>query len=101
MSTARKPLKIPATTEIATVTSAGLVTLPRKVRVRLALKAGDKLAFTILGDGRTVLRGKARRLASLAGILTRPGQPSISRVDLLSKPEAGDVGFQPPKAAHS
>lgn len=75
--------------------------MPRQVLVHLALKAGDKLAFTKLSDGRIVLRRKTRRLASLAGILTREGQPSVSLVGLLSMPAAGEVEFEPSNAALS
>lgn len=62
----------------ATLTSKGQTTIPREIRDRLGLEAGDKLAFTMLSDGTVVMRAKTRRLADLAGILTRPGQPSVS-----------------------
>jgi hypothetical protein len=36
------------------------------------------MAFTMLSDGTVVMRPKTRRLSSLAGSLTRPGQPSVA-----------------------
>jgi AbrB family looped-hinge helix DNA binding protein len=60
------------------MTVKGQVTVPRDIRHRLGLKAGDKVAFTMLSDGTVVIRPKTRRLADLAGSLTRPGQPSVT-----------------------
>lgn len=61
-----------------TMTIKGQVTVPREIRDRLGLKSGDKMAFTLLSDGTVVMRPKTKRLSSLAGSLTRPGQPSVS-----------------------
>ncbi|MFT4103297.1 MAG: hypothetical protein QM674_20155 [Burkholderiaceae bacterium] len=41
----------------------------------MGLKPGDKMAFALLSDGTLVLRPKTRRVASLVGLLRRPGQP--------------------------
>ncbi len=60
-----------------TMTTKGRVTVPRGIRRRLGLKPGDKMAFTLLTDGTVVMRPKTRRLADLAGSLTRSGQPKI------------------------
>lgn len=65
-----------------TMTVKGQVTVPREIRDRLGLKSGDKMAFTMLSDGTVVMRPKTRRLADLAGSLTRPGQPSVSIDDM-------------------
>ena len=62
--------------DATTMTTKGQVTVPREIRDRLGLKSGDKMAFTMLSDGTVVMRPKTRRLADLAGSLTRPGQPS-------------------------
>lgn len=61
-----------------TLTSKGQVTVPREIRDRLGLVAGDKLSFTLLSDGTVVMRAKTRRLLDLAGSLTRPGQPKVT-----------------------
>ena len=69
-----------------TISSKGQVTVPRDVRERLGLQAGDKIAWSMLSNGTIVLRPKTRRLADLVGILTQPGQPGVS-VDEMRLPE--------------
>ncbi|MDR7270611.1 AbrB family looped-hinge helix DNA binding protein [Pelomonas saccharophila] len=61
----------------ATLTAKGQTTIPKEIRERLGLEAGDKLVFTALSDGTVVMRAKTRRLLDLAGSLTRPGQPVV------------------------
>ena len=68
--------------DATTLTSKGQVTVPREVRDRLGLKAGDKLTFTLLSDGTVIMRAKTRRLADLAGLLTRLDQPKVSVEDM-------------------
>ena len=68
--------------EATTLTNKGQVTVPRRIRERLGLKSGDKIAFTMLSDGTVVMRPKTRRLADLAGSLTRPGQPKVSVAEM-------------------
>jgi antitoxin PrlF len=68
--------------DATTMTIKGQVTVPREIRDRLGLKSGDKMAFTMLSDGTVVMRPKTRRLAELAGSLTRPGQPKVSVEDM-------------------
>lgn len=64
------------------MTIKGQVEVPRQIRDRLGLKSGDKMAFTLLSDGTVVMRPKTRRLAELAGSLTRPGRPQDSIEDM-------------------
>lgn len=61
-----------------TVGSRGRITLPMALRLQLGLVPGCRLIFFQLDDGRFIARVKNRRASSLAGILTRPGQPSVS-----------------------
>lgn len=68
--------------DATTLTSKGQVTVPREVRERLGLKAGDKLTFTLLSDGTVIMRAKTRRLADLAGMLTRADQPTVAIEDM-------------------
>jgi AbrB family looped-hinge helix DNA binding protein len=68
--------------DATTLTSKGQVTVPREVRERLGLKAGDKLTFTLLSDGTVIMRAKTKRLTDLAGMLARPGQPKVSVEDM-------------------
>lgn len=61
-----------------TISSKGQVTVPRDVRERLGLQAGDKIAWSLLSNGTIILRPKTRRLVDLVGMLTQPGQPGVS-----------------------
>jgi AbrB family looped-hinge helix DNA binding protein len=61
----------------ATLTAKGQTTIPKEIRERLGLEAGDKLVFTVLSDGTVVMRAKTLRLRDLAGSLTRPNQPKV------------------------
>ena len=60
-----------------TLAAKGQITIPKEIRQRLGLKAGDKVTFTTLSNGTVVLRAKTRRLLDLAGSLTRPDQPAV------------------------
>ena len=63
---------------IATLTSKGQTTVPREIRERLGLEAGDQLHFTLLPNGTVVMRAKKRTLAALAGSLHVPGRRPVS-----------------------
>ena len=64
----------------------GQVTIPRELRERLGLQAGDQIAWSLLSNGTVVVRPKTRRLVDLVGILTRPGQPGVP-VDEMRLPD--------------
>ena len=64
--------------EPTTMSIKGQVTIPREVRERLGLQAGDKIAWSLLSNGTVVVRPKTRRLVDLVGMLTRPGQPGVT-----------------------
>ena len=59
----------------ATITSKGQVTLPKPIRDRLDLKAGDRIAFSMEDDGRLVVTPVKRSVMELAGMLPRPAVP--------------------------
>ena len=61
-----------------TLSAKGQVTIPRELRERLRLKAGDKIAWSLLGNGTVVMRPRTRRPVDLIGMLTRPGQPGVT-----------------------
>lgn len=61
----------------STITLRGQTTLPKAVRQVLDLEPGDRLRYVILDDGQVRLM-RARPVASLAGILARPGQRAVS-----------------------
>lgn len=76
--------------EPTTLTSKGQVTVPREIRERLGLKAGDKLAFHLLSNGTVVMRQRGRTVADIGGMLHQPGRPTVPveemRVNLGTEP---------------
>ncbi|HNQ56974.1 MAG: type II toxin-antitoxin system PrlF family antitoxin [Zoogloeaceae bacterium] len=61
----------------ATLTSKGQTTIPKEIRDSLAMKAGDRMTFTLMPDGTVVMRVKSRSVAELAGALHRKGRKSL------------------------
>ena len=53
----------------ATVTPKGQITIPADIRKALGLAAGDRVVFTQLDDGTTLLRAKRRSILELEGLL--------------------------------
>lgn len=63
----------------ATLTSKGQITIPKVVRDRLALEAGDQLEFVFEEPGdRVVLRPGNRDRGELKGLLHLPGRRPVS-----------------------
>lgn len=54
------------------MTSKGQITVPKAVRVRLNLKPGDRVLFTLEDDGSVRFRAANKDISSLAGILPKP-----------------------------
>jgi AbrB family looped-hinge helix DNA binding protein len=67
----------------AIITSKGQVTIPKAVRDKLGVKPGDRVVFTVLPDGTTILRAKTRSIEELAGILHKVGRETVP-IDKLS-----------------
>lgn len=63
---------------IATVTSKGQVTIPKMVRDKLRLHAGDKLEFIITQNGDTLLRPVTKKVDDIFGRLHKPGRKPVS-----------------------
>ena len=63
---------------LATLTSKGQLTVPKPIRDKLQLDAGTKLDFSIQPDGTISARPLKRSVASIFGLLHRPGQPAVS-----------------------
>ena len=53
----------------ATITSKGQVTIPAEIREAMGLAAGERVVFTQLDDGTTVMRAKTRSILELKGLL--------------------------------
>ncbi len=58
----------------ATITSKGQTTIPKSVRERLRLKAGDRVEFVVQDDGTALMVPSTVRVADLEGILPAPKQ---------------------------
>ena len=52
----------------ATITSKGQVTIPAEIRKAMSLVAGERVVFTRLDDGTTVMRAKTRSMLDLKGL---------------------------------
>jgi AbrB family looped-hinge helix DNA binding protein len=56
----------------ARMTSKGQITVPKAVRVRLNLKAGDRVLFIVEDNGTATIRAVNKSIASLKGVLPPP-----------------------------
>ncbi len=59
----------------ATITSKGQTTIPKPVRDRLRLKAGDRIEFVLQDDDTALLVPASMRLTDLEGMLPPPARP--------------------------
>lgn len=55
--------------EESTLTSKGQTTIPKGIRDKLAMQPGDRMTFTLLGDGTVLMRVKNKSVLELAGVL--------------------------------
>lgn len=63
----------------STVSSKGRITIPKVVREHLALKAGDRVYFSIREDGTVILKVRNKPIERLFGMLAHKApQRSIS-----------------------
>ena len=53
----------------ARLTSKGQITIPAEVRKAMGLGTGERVVFTVLDDGTTVMRNKTRSIVDLRGML--------------------------------
>jgi antitoxin PrlF len=53
----------------ATITSKGQITIPADVRKAMGLSTGERVVFTRLDDGSTLMRAKTRSVLELKGML--------------------------------
>ena len=54
----------------AAVTSKGQITIPAEIRQQMNLEPHDRVVFTVLPNGTTVMRAKKRKIKDLAGSVT-------------------------------
>jgi AbrB family looped-hinge helix DNA binding protein len=64
------------------VTSKGQITIPVEVRRAMGLKPQDRVVFTLMPDGTTVMRAKTRSLDELAGSLRKAGARKVAVKDM-------------------
>ena len=63
---------------LATITSKGQITIPKRVRERLHWKTGDRLEFSIDPSGRVIIELATGDIRDLRGLLRRPGRKPVS-----------------------
>lgn len=68
----------------ATLTSKGQTTIPKDIRDRLSLKAGDRMTFTPMPDATVVMRVKTRSVMDLGGLLHQKGRKAVA-IEQLSR----------------
>ncbi|NKC16072.1 MAG: AbrB/MazE/SpoVT family DNA-binding domain-containing protein [Gammaproteobacteria bacterium] len=58
----------------ATVTSKRQITIPSAIRKAMRLHPKDRVVFTIMPDGTTVMRAKSKSIAELKGAIDSNGK---------------------------
>lgn len=66
----------------STLTSKGQTTIPKDLRDRLTMKAGDRITFALLPDGTVLMRVKNKSAMALAGSLHRKGRKPVPTAQL-------------------
>lgn len=61
-----------------TITSKGQVTIPKSIREKLSLAAGDKVEFVITENNETIMRPITKRVDDVFGKLHKPDRSAIS-----------------------
>ena len=77
---------------VATITSKGQITLPKSIRDKLKLNAGDRLDFIIRDDGHLEAIPLKTSMKELKGIVPRPKKDvSIEAMEIaIAKGASGD-----------
>lgn len=74
----------------ATITSKGQTTIPKAVRDRLRLKAGDRIEFVVQADGTVLMVPATLDLDDLEGMLPPPQTPvSLDAMDKAIRARGG------------
>ena len=67
-----------STTEEATITGEGEITIPERVRERLELEEGDSVSFTVTADGVATLRKSRDPMTQLRDVRERLAPMDVS-----------------------
>ena len=62
----------------STITSKGQTTVPADVRTSLGAVPGNRLVWTVMADGRAIVRVKNRSVLDMVGILKPPSGKHVS-----------------------
>jgi AbrB family looped-hinge helix DNA binding protein len=62
----------------ATMTTKGQLTLPKAIRDRLRVRAGDRVDFIVQDDGTVIVRAATGDVRQLKGLLHRKGIKPLS-----------------------
>lgn len=63
---------------LATITSKGQITIPKGVREKLMLGAGDKIEFIFTNEREALIRPVSKTVDDLFGKLSKPGRKAFS-----------------------
>jgi len=63
---------------LATLTSKGQVTIPKKIRESLKLQSGDKIEIVVTKEGEAIIRPVSKKVDDLFCRLQKPGQTPVS-----------------------
>ena len=66
----------------AAITSKGQITIPIEIRRRMNLEPRDRVVFTVLPNGTTVMRAKKRSVLELAGSVAGASDGTVSIDDM-------------------
>lgn len=62
----------------STVTSKGQITIPKEIRDRLRLRAGDRVEFPVDRQGQVIMRPRNRDFHSLKGMIRSRRKTAVS-----------------------
>ena len=66
----------------AAITSKGQITIPIEIRRQMNLEPRDRVVFTVLPNGTTVMRAKKRSVLELAGSVANASGGTVSLDDM-------------------
>lgn len=66
----------------AAITSKGQITIPAEIRKQMKLNPQDKVVFTVLPNGTTVMRAKNRSVTSMAGAIKSSTKKRVALKDM-------------------
>ncbi len=63
---------------LATITSKGQVTIPKKIREALKLRPGDKIEIVITKEGEAIIRPISKKVDDVFGRLHQPSRKTLT-----------------------